>query len=108
MRDAGVTLTTGTVEAFVVEDRTVLSNLIASQTDLHARFGGVVPELASRAHVEALNPLMEEALESKTQKVVFIKADEDAPYGSVMEAMDEVRAAGVEDMGLITERKKAN
>jgi len=51
---------------------------------------------------------MEEALESKTQKVVFIKADEDAPYGAVMEAMDEVRAAGVEDMGLITERKKAN
>jgi N6-L-threonylcarbamoyladenine synthase len=47
----------------VVEDRTVLSNLIASQTDLHARFGGVVPELASRAHVEALNPLLEQALE---------------------------------------------
>jgi N6-L-threonylcarbamoyladenine synthase len=47
----------------VVEDRTVLANLIASQTDLHARFGGVVPELASRAHVEALNPLLEQALE---------------------------------------------
>jgi len=51
---------------------------------------------------------MEEALESKTQKVVFIKADEDAPYGAVMEAMNEVRAACVEDLGLITERKKAN
>jgi N6-L-threonylcarbamoyladenine synthase len=49
--------------AAVVEDRAVLSNLISSQTDLHARFGGVVPELASRAHVEALNPLVEEALE---------------------------------------------
>jgi len=47
----------------VVEDGRVLSNLIASQMDLHARFGGVVPELASRAHVEALNPLMDEALE---------------------------------------------
>jgi N6-L-threonylcarbamoyladenine synthase len=47
----------------VVEDRTVLANLISSQTDLHARFGGVVPELASRAHVEALNPLLEQALE---------------------------------------------
>jgi len=47
----------------VVEDRTIRSNLISSQTDLHARFGGVVPELASRAHVEALNPLVEEALE---------------------------------------------
>ncbi len=47
----------------VVEDRRVRSNLIASQTDLHARFGGVVPELASRAHVEALNPLLDRALE---------------------------------------------
>jgi N6-L-threonylcarbamoyladenine synthase len=47
----------------VVEHRTVLSNVISSQTDLHARFGGVVPELASRAHVEALNPLLDEALE---------------------------------------------
>ena len=48
---------------------------------------------------------MEEALESKTQKIVLIKADEDAPYGTVMEAMDEIRVGGVEDMGLITERK---
>jgi N6-L-threonylcarbamoyladenine synthase len=47
----------------VVEDGRVLSNVIASQTDLHARFGGVVPELASRAHVQALSPLTEEALE---------------------------------------------
>jgi N6-L-threonylcarbamoyladenine synthase len=47
----------------VVEDGRVLSNLIGSQVDLHERFGGVVPELASRAHVEALNPMMEEALE---------------------------------------------
>jgi N6-L-threonylcarbamoyladenine synthase len=49
--------------AAVVEDRVVLSNVISSQTDLHARFGGVVPELASRAHVEALTPIVEEALE---------------------------------------------
>jgi N6-L-threonylcarbamoyladenine synthase len=47
----------------VVEDGRVLSNLIGSQVDLHRRFGGVVPELASRAHVEALSPLLEEALE---------------------------------------------
>jgi N6-L-threonylcarbamoyladenine synthase len=47
----------------VVEDGTVRSNLVSSQVDLHARFGGVVPELASRAHVEALSPLMGEALE---------------------------------------------
>ncbi len=47
----------------VVEDGfTVRSNLIASQVHLHERFGGVVPEVAARAHVEALNPLMDEAL----------------------------------------------
>ena len=44
-------------------------------------------------------------LEDKTEKVVLIKADEDAAYGKVMEAMDELRAAGIEDMGLITERR---
>jgi N6-L-threonylcarbamoyladenine synthase len=46
----------------VVDDDLVLSNRLASQTELHERFGGVVPELASRAHVEALNPLLERAL----------------------------------------------
>jgi len=52
-----------TAVAVVEDGRTVLSNLVSSQTDLHARFGGVVPEVAARAHVEALNPLMQEALE---------------------------------------------
>jgi N6-L-threonylcarbamoyladenine synthase len=47
----------------VVEDRlTVRSNLIAAQEHLHERFGGVVPEVAARAHVEALNPLLDRAL----------------------------------------------
>ena len=49
----------------VVEDGfTLRSNLIAAQVHLHERFGGVVPEVAARAHVEALNPLLEEALEA--------------------------------------------
>ena len=46
-----------------------------------------------------------ELIEDKTEKVVLIKADEDASFGKVMEAMDELRAAGIEDMGLITERR---
>jgi len=50
---------------------------------------------------------MDLALESKSQKLVLIKADEDAPYGTIMEAMDELRAGGIEDMGLITEKKAA-
>jgi N6-L-threonylcarbamoyladenine synthase len=64
MRVLGVETSCDETAVAVVEDgRTVLSNLVSSQTDLHARFGGVVPELASRAHLEALNPLMQEALE---------------------------------------------
>ena len=46
-----------------------------------------------------------EKLESKKAKVVLIKADEVAPYGRVMVAMDTLRKAQVEDMGLVTERK---
>ncbi len=48
----------------VVEDGLhIRSNLVSSQHDVHRRFGGVVPELASRAHVEILTPLVEEALD---------------------------------------------
>src|SRR5205807_8855871 len=41
---------------------TVLSSVVASQVDLHARYGGVVPEIASRAHVELLTPVIAQAL----------------------------------------------
>lgn len=51
-----------TAAAVVRDGREVLANLIASQTDLHAVYGGVVPELASRRHLEIINPLVEEAL----------------------------------------------
>lgn len=49
--------------ASLVRDGTqMLSNIVASQVDLHARYGGVVPEIAARAHVEAMAPVVEEAL----------------------------------------------
>jgi len=51
-----------TAAAVVRDGRQVLSNLISSQVDLHAVYGGVVPELASRRHLEVINPLVEEAL----------------------------------------------
>src|SRR5262249_22091298 len=44
------------------EEPRVLANVIASQTDLHARFGGVVPEVAARAHLQRLLPVIDEAL----------------------------------------------
>ena len=52
-----------TAVAVVEDGRTIRSNLISSQIDVHRRFGGVVPELASRAHVEALNPMLDQALQ---------------------------------------------
>ena len=46
-----------------------------------------------------------EILENKKEKIVLIKADEEVEYGAVMAAMDSLRQAGVEDIGLVTERK---
>ena len=51
-----------TAVAVVEDGRTVLSDAIASQADLHALYGGVVPEIASRKHVEAIAALTEQAL----------------------------------------------
>jgi biopolymer transport protein TolR len=47
-----------------------------------------------------------ELLEGKTQKIVIIKADEEVEYGAVMAAMDQLRLAGIEDIGLITDQRK--
>ena len=43
-------------------DRTILANVVSSQSALHERYGGIVPELASRAHVQAINPALAEVL----------------------------------------------
>ena len=47
-----------------------------------------------------------EILENKKEKIVLIKADEEVEYGAVMAAMDQLRQAGIEDIGLITDPKK--
>jgi N6-L-threonylcarbamoyladenine synthase len=51
-----------TAAAVVVDGTKVLSSVVSSQVDLHARYGGVVPEVASRAHVELLTPVIAQAL----------------------------------------------
>jgi len=51
-----------TAAAVVTDKLEVLSSVVASQDDLHQRFGGVVPEIASRAHVERILPVIDEAL----------------------------------------------
>lgn len=52
-----------TAAAVVRDGRVVLSNVVSTQHDLHERFGGVVPEIASRAHLERLLPVVRAALE---------------------------------------------
>ena len=51
-----------TAAAVVVNGRDVRSNVISSQIDLHTLYGGVVPEIASRKHIEKINQVIEEAL----------------------------------------------
>ena len=49
-----------------------------------------------------------ELLENKTEKIVLIKADEEVEYGAVMAAMDQLRQAGIEDIGLVTDPKRGS
>ena len=51
-----------TAVAIVEDGRKILANKIASQIEVHALYGGVVPEIASRAHTEAISKLTYEAL----------------------------------------------
>ena len=57
---------------------------------------------------EEMRTRLEAILETKKEKLILIKADEDAPYSAIMEAMDELRASGIEDVGLITDSKAAS
>ncbi len=57
-----------TAAAVVKDGHGVLSNVVASQIDIHAKYGGVVPEVAARAHVQSIIPVVEESLsEAKTK-----------------------------------------
>jgi len=63
MRVLGIETSCDETAVAVVEDgRRIRSNLLSSQAHLHERFGGVVPEEAARAHLEAINPMIELAL----------------------------------------------
>jgi biopolymer transport protein TolR len=55
---------------------------------------------------EELGTKVKDLLEDQKEKIVLIKADEAVDYSAVMAAMDELRKAGIEDVGLITERKR--
>ena len=53
-----------TSAAVLKNGREVKSNIIMSQIDIHKKFGGVVPEVASRNHVEDINPVIKQALDT--------------------------------------------
>ena len=96
----GVALTLPIAQNSAEKPETQEDTVVAITAD--GRFhvnGKAVPDADLRRAVE-------EALEQKKQRILIVRADEDASYGDVMQAMDELRAAGLEDIGLITERRQ--
>jgi len=86
---------TNTVDKPEVSDQAVLA--IGSDKRLYLNAKPIQEgELATK---------LNEFLENKKEKIVLIKADEEVEYGAVMGAMDQLRQAGIEDIGLITEPK---
>ena len=63
-----------TAAAVVTNDGRILSNVVSSQAELHARFGGVVPEVASRRHLELVVPVLREALGEADAKLENLDA----------------------------------
>jgi N6-L-threonylcarbamoyladenine synthase len=63
MKILGIESSCDETAAAIVEDgRTILSNVVHSQIDIHAAYGGVVPEVAARSHIEVINPVIRQAL----------------------------------------------
>src|SRR5512138_2455122 len=63
-----------TAAALVADGRRVLSSTVASQVDVHRAYGGVVPELASRRHLEAIEPLVDQALSAAGLTLAHVDA----------------------------------
>ncbi len=78
------------------------SLLVAIMKDGTVYFGN------EKTTADQLSTKVKDKLQNKTDKRVFIKADARAKYGSVVEVVDNVRAAGVDDLGLLTDQKKSS
>jgi N6-L-threonylcarbamoyladenine synthase len=63
-----------TSAAVVTDGRTIRSNVVASQIELHAPYGGIFPEIASRAHIEHIYPVVDQALEQADMKLADLDA----------------------------------
>ena len=100
MLQSGVSMTlpvaANTVDKPEVSEQTIIS--VAKDKTLYLNAKAVAEDdLAQK---------LKDMLETKTEKIVLIKADEEVDYSAVMAAMDQMRKAGVEDIGLITDPKK--
>jgi len=60
--------------SIVIDGRDVRSNVVASQVDLHAKYRGVVPEIASRAHIENILPVLRESLDNANVALADVDA----------------------------------
>jgi biopolymer transport protein TolR len=84
-----------TVDKPETQDQTVVA--IGKNKEMYVNAKPVTEaELATRIN---------EILENKKEKIVLIKGDEEVEYGAIMGVMDALRQAGIEDIGLVTERK---
>src|ERR1700688_3331548 len=63
-----------TAAAVVADGQKILSNVVASQVDIHRKYGGVVPELASREHLRSIVPVVREALQAAGMALVDVDA----------------------------------
>jgi len=63
-----------TSAAVVKDGAEVLSNIVASQVEFHKKYGGIVPEIASRKHIEVINPIIQDALDQAKTKLKDIDA----------------------------------
>ena len=102
MLQQGVTVTlpkaTNTVDKPEQSGQTVLA--ISRNKEFYVNAKPVTEQELSRR--------INELLENKTEKIVLIKADEEVEYGAVMGVMDQLRQAAIEDVGLITEKRKGD
>ena len=97
---AGVDLTLPTATNSLPRPETQDQTVVA--IDVRGRFFVGVSEVMRK---DDLGRRVQEVLDTKKEKVVLIKADRGVSYGAVMEAMDQLRASGIEDMALITGTK---
>jgi N6-L-threonylcarbamoyladenine synthase len=63
-----------TAAAIVQDGQKILSNVVVSQIDIHAEYGGVIPEIAARSHIEAINPVIKKALKDAGETIDSIDA----------------------------------